>query len=133
MKPLELNQWLIQMHQKGMVHYKPEDNNCGLLFLVDRIDKRYFKLSKSFIDAWITSKRERSKAILDFLQSEECLHITISNYFGQDEQQPCGRCSNCTIDHYPDQDKVASMLKEGFQIDDIWLDLNCSPDALKRN
>jgi len=129
----EVHQWLLKMHQKGIMHYKPEDVNCGLLFLHDRIDKRYFKLSKSFIDSWITSKQERANAILNFLQSEVCMHVSISLYFGQEETQPCGKCSNCTLNHYPDHEKVAAMLKEGLAMDDIWLDLNCSPDALKSN
>ena len=129
----EVHQWLLKMNQKGLLHYKPEDVNCGILFLQNRIDKRYFKLSKAFIDAWITSKQERSNAVLAFLQSEECMHVSISKYFGQEESHPCGTCSNCTLDHYPDQEKVAAMLKDGHPLDDIWLDLNCSPDALKSN
>ena len=92
----ELDQWLQRMHQKGLIQYKAEQNQCALLFLENRIDKRYFKLSKSFVESWITSKKERSQAILDFLASEECLAKDVALYFGQTPGESCGICSNCT-------------------------------------
>ena len=130
-KDLEL--WLQRMHQKGLIQYKAEQNQCALLFLENRIDKRYFKLSKSFVESWITSKKERSQAILDFLASEECLAKDVERYFGQTPGETCGICSNCTLNHYPDGKTVRAMLKDGLSFDDIWFDLNCPPDALRQH
>lgn len=129
----ELDQWLQRMHQKGLIQYKAEQNQCALLFLENRIDKRYFKLSKSFVESWITSKKERSQAILNFLASEECLAKDIALYFGQTPGESCGICSNCTLNHYPDRETVRAMLKDGLSFDDIWFDLNCPPDALQQH
>jgi len=128
----DLNHWLQNMHLKGLIQYKAEQNQCALLFLENRIDKRYFKLSKSFVESWITSKKERSEATLNFLGSEDCLAKDIERYFGQTPGEDCGICSNCTLNHYPDQKAVQSMLKEGLSFDDIWFDLNCPPDALRQ-
>ena len=128
----DLDQWLQRMHQKGLIQYKAEQNQCALLFLENRIDKRYFKLSKSFVESWITSKKERSQAILDFLASEECLAKDIELYFGQTPGESCGICGNCTLNHYPDKETVRAMLKDGLSFDDIWFDLNCSPNALRQ-
>ncbi len=128
----DLDQWLQRMHQKGLIQYKAEQNQCALLFLENRIDKRYFKLSKSFVESWITSKKERSQAILDFLASEECLAKDIELYFGQTPGESCGICGNCTLNHYPDRETVRAMLKDGLSFDDIWFDLNCSPNALRQ-
>ena len=129
----DLDQWLQRMHQKGLIQYKAEQNQCALLFLENRIDKRYFKLSKSFVESWITSKKERSQAILDFLASEECLAKDVALYFGQTPGESCGICSNCTLNHYPDRETVRAMLKDGLSFDDIWFDLNCPPDALQQH
>ncbi|MET1168661.1 MAG: RecQ family ATP-dependent DNA helicase [Flavobacteriales bacterium] len=129
----DLDQWLQRMHQKGLIQYKAEQNQCALLFLENRIDKRYFKLSKSFVESWITSKKERSQAILDFLASEECLAKDVERYFGQTPGETCGICSNCTLNHYPDGETVQAMLKDGLSFDDIWFDLNCPPDALRQH
>ena len=128
-----LDQWLQRMHQKGLIQYKAEQNQCALLFLENRIDKRYFKLSKSFVESWITSKKERSQAILNFLASEECLAKVVENYFGQKPGEACGICSNCTLNHYPDGESVQAMLNDGLSFDDIWFDLNCPPDALRQH
>tara|TARA_B100000927_G_scaffold62591_1_gene49088 strand:- start:2700 stop:4505 length:1806 start_codon:yes stop_codon:yes gene_type:complete len=128
----DLDQWLQRMHQKGLIQYKAEQNQCALLFLENRIDKRYFKLSKYFVESWITSKKERSQAILDFLASEECLAKDIELYFGQTPGESCGICGNCTLNHYPDRETVRAMLKDGLSFDDIWFDLNCSPNALRQ-
>ena len=128
----DLDQWLQRMHQKGLIQYKAEQNQCALLFLENRIDKRYFKLSKSFVESWITSKKERSQAILDFLASEQCLAKDIELYFGQTPGESCGICGNCTLNHYPDRETVRAMLKDGLSFDDIWFDLNCSPNALRQ-
>ncbi len=129
----DLDLWLQRMHQKGLIQYKPEQNQCALLFLENRIDKRYFKLSKSFVESWITSKKERSQAILNFLASEECLAKDVERYFGQAPGEACGICSNCTLNHYPDGETVQAMLKDGLSFDDIWFDLNCPPDALRQH
>jgi len=129
----DLDQWLQRMHQKGLIQYKPEQNQCALLFLDNRIDKRYFKLSKSFVESWITSKKERSQAILNFMASEECLAKDVERYFGQTPGEACGICSNCTLNHYPDGETVQAMLKDGLSFDDIWFDLNCPPDALRQH
>ena len=129
----DLDQWLQRMHQKGLIQYKPEQNQCALLFLDNRIDKRYFKLSKSFVESWITSKKERSQAILNFLASKECLAKDVERYFGQTPGEACGICSNCTLNHYPDGETVQAMLKDGLSFDDIWFDLNCPPDALRQH
>ena len=128
----DLDQWLQRMHQKGLIQYKAEQNQCALLFLENRIDKRYFKLSKYFVESWITSKKERSQAILDFLASEQCLAKDIELYFGQTPGESCGICGNCTLNHYPDRETVRAMLKDGLSFDDIWFDLNCSPNALRQ-
>jgi cytidine deaminase len=67
------------------------------------------------------------------LKSEECIFIELSKYFGQDSNlQPCGKCSRCLHDHYPDEDKVKQLLSKGSTIDDIWFDLNCSVDELRK-
>jgi len=129
----DLDQWLQRMHQKGLIQFKAEQNQCALLFLENRIDKRYFKLSKSFVESWITTKKERSQAILDFLSSENCFAKDIERYFGQTPGVTCGICSNCTLNHYPDGETVQAMLKDGLSFDDIWFDLNCPPDALRQH
>jgi hypothetical protein len=69
---------------------------------------------------------------LDFLQNDNCLNSQIAAYFGQDNQGKCSTCSTCTLNYYPDEYLVKKMLSKGLSFDDIWFDLNCNPDALRK-
>jgi Superfamily II DNA helicase len=98
-----------------------------------RPHKKHLHFPKSFLDSWLQSKVERAQAMLSLLESEECIFIELSKYFGQDSNlQPCGKCSRCLHDHYPDEHKVKQLLSKGNTIDDIWFDLNCSVDELRK-
>ena len=60
------------------------------------------------------------------------LSVQVSKYFGQIDEEKCGVCSACTFDHYPDATIVKKMRSNGQSFDDIWFDLNCNPDELKK-
>jgi superfamily II DNA helicase RecQ len=119
------------LHEKGILEYAPEQSASALLFTQPRPGAKALKFPAKFIDAWVKSKEERTEGMLTFLESESCLFQEIEMYFGQVKGAPCGTCSNCTRNHYPDQTQVERMQKEGAKLDDIWFDLNCSPDELK--
>jgi ATP-dependent DNA helicase RecQ len=129
--PEQASKLLSSLHQKGVVSFEKEESKSAILFLVDRPPKKLVKLPPKFVDSWILSKKERSTFMIDFLASEECLFQQIEKYFGQEPQEKCGTCSRCTFDHYPDKDKIQSMRADGLQWDDIWFDLNCSPDEFR--
>jgi len=119
------------LHEKGILEYAPEQSASALLFTQPRPGAKALKFPAKFIDAWVKSKEERTEGMLTFLKSDSCLFQEIEMYFGQAKGVPCGTCSNCTRNHYPDQVQVERMQKEGATLDDIWFDLNCSPDELK--
>ena len=129
--PNDLERRLETLQEKGLVHYSPETTGSAITLIDPRPQKKHLHFPKSFLDSWLQSKVERAMAIMALLKSEECVFIELSKYFGQDPGEPCGKCSRCLHDYYPDEQKVKQLLIEGNTVDDIWFDLNCSADELR--
>ena len=132
LKPNDFDELLFALETKGLIRYSPSDNKSAVVFLEPRPADKHITFPKSFMDAFIHAKRERTQAMIDFLKSEECLSVQVSKYFGQKDEEKCGACSACTFDHYPDPAIVKKMRSNGQSFDDIWFDLNCNPDELKK-
>lgn len=131
LKPKDFDESLFTLETKGLIRYSPSDNKSALVFLEPRPADKHLTFPKSFIDAFVHAKRERTQAMIDFLKSEECLSVQVSKYFGQEDKVKCGTCSACTFNFYPDPTIVKKMRTDGHSFDDIWFDLNCNPDELK--
>ena len=132
LKPNDFDELLFALETKGLIRYSPSDNKSAVVFLEPRPADKHITFPKSFMDAFIHAKRERTQAMIEFLKSEECLSVQVSKYFGQKDEEKCGACSACTFDHYPDATIVKKMRSDGQSFDDIWFDLNCNPDELKK-
>ncbi len=132
LRPEEFDQLLLSLQSKGLINYSPEGQRSAILFLEPRPADKHVSFPAAFVDAYIHSKKERTEAMISFLKSEECLNTQIGKYFGQEQGKPCGKCSACTFNHYPDQMLIEQMRQEGHSFDDIWFDLNCNPDELNR-
>ena len=131
--PEQFERRLSYFEEKGLLKYLPETSGSSITLMDPRPHKKHLHFPKSFLDSWLESKVERAKAMLSLLKSEECIFIELSKYFGQDSNlQPCRKCSRCLHDHYPDEHKVKERLSKGDTIDDIWFDLNCSVDELRK-
>ncbi len=131
--PEQFERRLSYFEEKGLIKYLPETSGSSITLMDPRPHKKHLHFPKSFLDSWLQSKVERAQAMLSLLESEECIFIELSKYFGQDTHvQPCGKCSRCLHDHYPDEHKVKQLISKGNTIDDIWFDLNCSVDELRK-
>ena len=129
--PSDFDRLLLSFQTKGLIEYQAADNKSAIQFMEPRPANKYVSFPSTFVDAYINAKKERTNAMLAFLKSEECMTTQIAHYFGQTEDQPCGICSECTFNHYPDPMIIEQMLRDGHSFDDIWFDLNCNPDELK--
>ena len=121
------------LQEKGAIEFQAEQSGSSIIFTQPRPQPKSLKFPARFIDAWILSKKERTEGMLHFLKQEDCLFQSIEMYFGQAKGKPCGTCSVCTKNYYPDQELVRQKQAEGLQLDDIWFDLNCPPDELRKN
>ena len=120
-----------ELTQRGLIAFESEQSGSAVLFMQPRPSNKSLTFPKNFIDAWLSSKVERTTSMLKFLHSSDCLVQQIETYFDQGKSEPCGACSSCIHNYYPDQEKVKEMVSNGLSLDDIWFDLNCSPDELR--
>jgi superfamily II DNA helicase RecQ len=127
----EFRAQLQNLEQRALLRYEPEKSGCAITLTQPRPENKHLTFPKAFVDSWIHSKAQRTQAMIDLLSTEECIVQFVESYFGQAKQAPCGSCSSCQMDHYPSPEKVKEMLASGLALDDIWFDLNCSPDELR--
>ncbi|TSB45111.1 DNA helicase RecQ [Alkalicoccobacillus porphyridii] len=73
-----------------------EKGECVLLFSGQDIRTQQFFIEQSEADEQF-KKNEFSKLqkMISYCHTEGCLQTMILHYFGEEEEQPCGRCSNC--------------------------------------
>lgn len=81
-----------------------EPSECVLLF-----NARDVQLQKFLIEESIKSpdrkqqEYQKLQSMMDYCYTQQCLQSYIVRYFGEDTQENCGKCSNCS-DEYVEQD-----------------------------
>ncbi|MEA3319266.1 MAG: DNA helicase RecQ [Bacillota bacterium] len=76
-----------------------EESECILLF-----NARDIQIQKFLIEESIRSPERKMQeykklqAMMDYCYTQRCLQCYIVQYFGEDSEQVCGKCSNCSTD-----------------------------------
>lgn len=92
----EIKQQLQQLHQAGIIEYRPRKDTPQLLLLRNRI-----KAEEIFIDMVAFNKRkekfvQRINTMISYTkETAECRSTIIGNYFGDTAIKDCGICDNC--------------------------------------
>ena len=80
----------------NFLSYAQRKNVPQVLLLTERLDTKYFTLSK---ENYLDRKRdasERIKAVVDFVNNDrECRSIQLLRYFNEESDKACGRCDVC--------------------------------------
>ncbi|WYP24807.1 DNA helicase RecQ [Alkalihalobacillus sp. FSL W8-0930] len=73
-----------------------EKGDCILLFGGQDIRTQQFFIEQSDADAtYKQNEFYKLQKMISYCHTESCLQQTILRYFGDDSDEPCGRCSNC--------------------------------------
>lgn len=73
-----------------------EKGDCILLFGGQDIRTQQFFIEQSDADAkYKQNEFHKLQKMISYCHTESCLQQTILRYFGDDSDEPCGRCSNC--------------------------------------
>ncbi|HWR32429.1 MAG TPA: ATP-dependent DNA helicase RecQ [Chitinophagaceae bacterium] len=106
----EVKEQLTQLHQHGIIDYRPQKETPQLLLLRNRI-----KAEDIVIDMVSHEKRkkqfqQRVKQMMSYVKEDAvCRSRIIGSYFGDDNIRACGICDNCL------KQKAASLSKEEFE------------------
>ena len=106
---------LLRLQSIRWIEYKKESEGERIVFNKDRlpidlfhIDLKRQKQLKKNADGMI-------EATIDYIKTEGCRSLAITNYFGETDHTPCGICDNCTgAEHYDLSSFHQNRLEEGF-------------------
>jgi ATP-dependent DNA helicase RecQ len=91
---------LQQLHQLGIINYKPATDAPQLFFVQERLHSNTFTINEP---QYALRKKEYEKRVAAFIEfitvTSTCKSTTISQYFGVNDTENCGVCDNCLAAH----------------------------------
>ena len=90
-----LRQLLYQLSVNHVVRYIPADHATVLFLQHNRLRPGNVQLSPQRYQRLRATFSERVKAMVEYVEGEECRSQYLLRYFGQEESAPCGQCDVC--------------------------------------
>ena len=108
---------LTQMNEMHVVEYRPCPTKPQIVFLSERIDENDILLSESNYSHLKQAAHQRLDAMLQYISTGNvCRSRQLLAYFGEEQQQDCGRCDVCQDRHLSPaaiESSVLAMLADG--------------------
>lgn len=92
----ELTRSLQELHQKGIIDYKPSSEKPQIFLLKNRMYNDDFYIDVHAMNTRKAEATKRTKAIENYVTNAAfCRSKIIGNYFGETNAKDCGICDNC--------------------------------------
>lgn len=91
----EIIYYLKLLNAEGILVYKPFTSKPQIQFIGERVAVRYFQIDQEWYSQRKKIVENRLMGMVEFVRTESCRQVFISNYFGQHNSQDCGICDNC--------------------------------------
>ncbi|WP_042347444.1 DNA helicase RecQ [Bacillus massiliigorillae] len=72
------------------------ESQCILLFSPQDVQVQKFLIQSSIDQNRVQNEYEKLQQMVDYCHTEECLQTYILHYFGEQAEEDCHRCGNCT-------------------------------------
>lgn len=96
MQPDDVAALLTQMREMHVVDYRPRPAKPQIVFLSERINENDILLNESNYSHLKLAAHKRLEAILNYLRTDDiCRSKQLLSYFGEQQQEDCGRCDAC--------------------------------------
>ena len=96
LKPDRVLEMLKQMEELGLLELELIETDATITFMVPREDDRVLNPLAADLKALNKHKIFQLRSVFDYLDnSEQCRSAQLLAYFGEDQPQACGICSNC--------------------------------------
>jgi len=87
---------LVELHQKGIIDYKPTNEKPQIFLLKNRMYNDDFFIDVAAMTLRKAEATKRTKAINNYVTNAAfCRSKIIGNYFGERSATDCGICDNC--------------------------------------
>ena len=106
----EVKKELTQLHQQGIIEYRPQKETPQLLLLRNRIKAEDLTIDMAAHEKRKRQFQQRMKQMMNYVQEDAaCRSRFIGSYFGDENIRACGICDNCL------KQKAANLSKEEFE------------------
>jgi ATP-dependent DNA helicase RecQ len=106
----EIKKQLFQLHQYGIIEYRPQKDTPQILLLRPRIKVEDVSINMMAYNERRDQFQRRMKQMLSYVKEEsECRSRIIGVYFGDATIKACGICDNCL------RQKTITLTKEEFE------------------
>ncbi|MCG9972529.1 RecQ family ATP-dependent DNA helicase [Christiangramia crocea] len=89
-----------ELAEKEIIEFNISRHDASITFLVPREDESTLNPLAGFIKEYNKTKKEKIEAVLEFVENDRvCKQIQLLEYFGEQNPEPCGKCSVCSQDN----------------------------------
>jgi len=106
----EVKKQLLQLHQSGIIEYRPQKDTPQIFLLRKRIKAEDISINMVAYNQRKEQFQRRMKQMVSYVyEQSECRSRIIGVYFGDAKMKACGICDNCL------RKKTTSLTKEEFE------------------
>jgi len=106
----EVKKQLLQLHQSGIIEYRPQKDTPQIFLLRKRIKAEDISINMVAYNQRKEQFQRRMKQMVSYVNEQsECRSRIIGVYFGDAKMKACGICDNCL------RKKTTSLTKEEFE------------------
>ncbi len=95
MRVQDLNECLIELSRKHVIHFIPRSDIPAITFTQRRLERNEIVLPPAIYTDRKTQLAKRVETMIEYLTTSECHSRFLLRYFGEDKAQPCERCESC--------------------------------------
>jgi ATP-dependent DNA helicase RecQ len=127
---------LKELHTDKIIHYKPNNNQSEITFLLPRDDNYIInKISKQIKQQYLIKLNKLENIIQYIFNTETCRNIQISNYFQESLNTPCGNCDICikTINNTIHEDLLSEQVLNLIKTETLTSAEICQKISVEKN
>jgi ATP-dependent DNA helicase RecQ len=92
----QVSEQLLQLHQRGIIHYKPKRDEPQLCFLQERLQAQNLRINMARVEERKRAYTERLQAMFAYIRNTQaCRTQSLVTYFGEKDTSACGICDVC--------------------------------------
>ena len=100
MKVAEVEELLLELSQKNIVHYSKRNAKPHILFLQNRVPENYLYFKEEVYKKRKKVAQKRLDSVFHFVENvQTCRSQLLLAYFGETKSEPCGNCDVCRQIH----------------------------------
>lgn len=118
----QVTEKLQQLHQRGIILYRPKKDEPQLCFLQERLQAQYLRINMERVAERKRTYTERLHAMFRYVRNRQtCRTQALVAYFGEEESKECGICDICAARkrkplNETEFERIAALVMEQLQL-----------------